>query len=92
MNARDVVKALLRPYAERGDAYESIRIGNMGWNCDKGTAHCHLDKVTVDRIGPYASGTPCHEVFSLRAIYDELKKECQQRVKQPSLFGTEVPV
>lgn len=81
--AREIAKKLIAPYVERGDSYEHLRYGSMGFYSPEagvtfgsfGWATCRAvpastDTITVHRIG---SEDVCFH-FSLRDLYDEIRR------------------
>ncbi|HEX9413811.1 MAG TPA: hypothetical protein VF916_09945 [Ktedonobacterales bacterium] len=86
MSARDLAKWLIRPYVQRGDSMESLRLGSMGFAGTQGDVHIHLDHIFVERLGPWNTGTPCNVRFRLADVYAEVQSECRTGVIQGSLF------
>ena len=103
MTAREAAKNLIRGYVERGDSIESLADGCLGhagsdyyasiggyiWNGSHTDGTAHL----VRKVGRYQigverlDGKDCHEVFSLKEIYNEILLEKQTgRKEQLTLF------
>lgn len=82
----EAAKDLIRVYVLRGDTLESLRLGGMGsyskrYRAEIGPYGYRNDQIVVTRVGE----TPCHEVFSLPRLYEEIKSEATIG-KQLSLF------
>ena len=86
---RDVAKAFIRPYVERGDPYEHLKMGEMGayrhaWAAKIGSApipglpraRYGADTLRVLRV----DGVDCCHTFSLRELYDEIRDGVEQAV------------
>lgn len=94
---RELARALLYPYVERGDtvvwlAHGGLAAGSLAYSVAIGAwmgNRDHPRKLTCWRIGVsrFAS-QPCDAVFSLQEIYDEIAAEIASGgVTQLSLFG-----
>lgn len=62
---------LIRSYVQRGDSYESLKKSYLGRSHDAGSAMIKGDKIIVDRL----AGSPVHASFTLRSIFNEVKRE-----------------
>ncbi len=67
---------LIRSYVLRGDTYESLKKSYLGRSIDGGSAMIKSDKIIVDRIG----NASVNVFFSLRSIFNEIKKESGEAV------------
>lgn len=85
---REWALAQLRPYVKRGDSYQNIRSGDMGWSLHTGEGEIRgaRHEMVVTRIGPYTCGQVCHVRFKLRDLYNELKHEKPDAPKQVRLW------
>lgn len=87
--ARDAAKALIRPYALRGDRLEWLY--GMGhhslrdYDAHVGGYGIRADQIAVEEV----HGVPCAAVFDLRELYDECVRERDTGLQQVSLFGEE---
>lgn len=91
---RVAARALIEAYVRRGDSYESLKAGAMG-SYDRaiwvfigsgGPPHCHgrgADDICVTRI----QGATCCYRFSLRKLYDEIRRETHGEPVQARLLG-----
>lgn len=88
MTPREWALARLRPYVKRGDSYDEVRRGDMGWGLDTGEGQIHgaRHELVVTRIGPYKGGQECHVRFKLRDLYNELKHEKPDTPRQVQLW------
>lgn len=62
---------LIRSYVLRGDSYESLKKSYLGRSNDAGSSMIKGDKIIVDRI----AGSSVNVSFTLRSIFNEVKKE-----------------
>ncbi len=98
---RDAAKALIRPYVLRGDPLDDLKRGMMG---QAGTDfHAQIGgsiamdgarkKVRADQIGVSRVGAePVSAVFSLAALYKEIRAEAEARPETPRTTDADVPV
>jgi hypothetical protein len=107
--ARDAAKDLIKKYVKRGDTYDHLKNSFLGSHSDKyGAAigmhvngKAQTNKIVVISLHGQDLSKP--EVFSLKELYDEIKKENQESPKQepatpkaaikqaPAVLETETP-